>query len=445
MPKERHPPGHARGRGRHVRAALTAAQRPPRSAGGTEAAADSGRRAAVVAPSAAGRAAVRAPPPAARRGGRRAASTVAAQPQESSPGSVSSPREADNLGADLASQIRDLVGELVKDALQAHLPSVITGAAASDGASPAAGPTWAPVAGRATAVAARDVSGPAAGLVAGPVAEAVAGPSAVGVPAGLRQPSAGSSSQCSAGTGIIQGTTEPDFSSQAELPMFPLFSVEAGDLSYAVSPAMRQKIVEHKYIELGALLAPAHELPSEVDSRQFASDGPRPSPGARIVHTFSGWCTAFLRFAGIYLAAHSGDAAGLLAHMRQVSYLHSQGLGYAWREFDAQFRRARELAPSHHRWGAMSASSPIWLNAVASGAGSRAGSAASRASAKPFRGPRRDLCNMYNAGTCRRRPCPYQHACRSCLGPHGAARCPRRGAAARAHPAGNDAKLRGPQ
>ena len=71
------------------------------------------------------------------------------------------------------------------------------------------------------------------------------------------------------------------------------------------------------------------------------------------ITTFGSWCTAFLRYAGLYLAAHLQDAAGLIEHKRQVAYLHSKALSLAWKEFDVQFRRARKLAPALYLWGAM--------------------------------------------------------------------------------------------
>ena len=104
-----------------------------------------------------------------------------------------------------------------------------------------------------------------------------------------------------------------------------------------------------------------------------------------MVHSLSAFC------------GHPQDAAGLLAHMCQVSYLHSRGLGLGWREFNVPLRRAREIAPAH-RWGAMSASSPIWL----SGAGTRTVTSEGGTPDVPFRG----VCFQLNAVSCLRRSCP---------------------------------------
>ena len=68
----------------------------------------------------------------------------------------------------------------------------------------------------------------------------------------------------------------------------------------------------------------------------------------------------------VYLQAHPADALGL-NYMRQVSALTVPGLGLAWKEFDQQYRRAREILPDMYRWGEEEANSPIWLNAIARG------------------------------------------------------------------------------
>ena len=111
--------------------------------------------------------------------------------------------------------------------------------------------------------------------------------------------------------------------------------------------------------------------------------------------------------------------------MRQVSRLTAPNLGLAWREFDGQFRRARELAPSVHRWGESGASSPLWLNAIASGIAAGAGMG-------PFVHAPGDgtgsVCFGYNtASGCKRPACKYAHICRRCRAKHSAVVCSFRG------------------
>ena len=206
----------------------------------------------------------------------------------------------------------------------------------------------------------------------------------------------------------------------------PIFAAD-GEHAVPVSAALRLRIVEDKYVDLGLLLEPSSQVYNNPAATFELVNGLlRPATRAqRTIQTFGGWSLAFLRFTGIYLSAHPNAAAGLLAHMRQVSQLTASGLGLAWREFDEAFRRARELAPGLHPWGGMTASSAIWLQAVARGVG---GAAKSRSAApqptvrRPFR-----ICFSFNRpGGCTTRQCRFQHRCAACQGPHPASRCPRR-------------------
>ena len=214
------------------------------------------------------------------------------------------------------------------------------------------------------------------------------------------------------------------------VPLAAVFTPEAGDFSVSVSASLRQKIIEHKFVNLSQLLSDSDSPPPTNDTFHVVDGRIQMPVASKQIFTFSEWCTAFLRYAGIYLSAHPGDAHGILLHMRQVSYLHGKGLGYAWREFDLQFRRARELNTDHHKWGVMQSSSSMWLNAIASGAGSRGGSVVPSAATRSRPGgPRavfRRVCFAFNEGSCRRTACLFRHVCRSCGGVHSWHHCFRR-------------------
>ena len=212
------------------------------------------------------------------------------------------------------------------------------------------------------------------------------------------------------------------------VPLAAVLTPEAGDFSVSVSASLRLKIIEHKFVNLSQLLSDSDSPPPTNDTFSVVEGRIQVPVVPKKIFTFSAWCTAFLRYAGIYLSAHPGDAYGMLNHMRHVSYLHGKGLGYAWREFDRQFRRARELDTAHHKWGVMQSSSSMWLNAIASGAGLRGGSAAVPNAATGSRpgGPRaafRNVCFAFNEGSCRRTACPFRHVCRSCGGIHSWHQC----------------------
>lgn len=207
----------------------------------------------------------------------------------------------------------------------------------------------------------------------------------------------------------------------------------------AVPPSVAAQIVGHQYVDLGSLIDETRTLPSRPADAGFLHGpdgrGQSAAPRRQIPH-FGAWATAFLRYAAVYSTAHPADVAGLLEHMHQVASLQTPGLGFAWREFDEGFRRARAIHPAAHPWGSTAANSTLWLSAVARGiAGTQSGAHRSVSSAGTVRinrtasppGAFRAACPGYNrpAG-CRRYPCPLRHECRICRGPHSMVICNRR-------------------
>ncbi|XP_043217238.1 uncharacterized protein LOC122379263 isoform X2 [Amphibalanus amphitrite] len=217
-------------------------------------------------------------------------------------------------------------------------------------------------------------------------------------------------------------------------PYDPLESPESSPLGNAqvvcdgtetVSAALRQKIVEDRFVDLGLLLDHADGARAETNQAFQLVDGQlRPASRApRVITSFGTWCIAFLRYAGVYVQSRPAAAAGLMAHMRQVGQLTGAGLGLAWREYDEAFRKAREVAPQCHEWGTTASSSPLWLQAVARGIGTAA--RVGNPPVRPVETPMRFRpCFAYNtARGCPARSCRYQHACRTCRGDHPATRC----------------------
>ena len=198
------------------------------------------------------------------------------------------------------------------------------------------------------------------------------------------------------------------------------------DLHINVAASLRQNIISHRFVNLGVLLDGTDRDNTQPEGSFMLVDGRlRPARPPRTIGTFAAWSTAFLRYAGIYLQAHPTDALGLINHMRQVSALTAPGLGLAWKEFDEQYRRAREISPDMHRWGEAEANSPMWLNSIARGiAGASAGQARGTPGATRFR----PICLSFNRiGGCTRGRCNYLHVCRVCRQAHSALRCPQSG------------------
>ena len=420
MPKIKHSAGRTRARPTRAGVAASALRRraPPEAADDAVAAASAPatrqRRSTASGPAAAAEvadnaaAAASAPAPRQRRSAASGLAAAAAEVADNSaaaasapaprqrPSAVSGPAAAAGAAAAEAplpsgQQFKTMVQDIVRECLQQSAPR-------PDGGGPVAGST--------------DY------MTGGPIINSVPAYSVSEAPPPLHTQSAALALDQQYGDAPM---TVPDESSQGQ--MVPGVSAEAGDLALTVAPGLRQKIIEHKFIDLGLLLSSTAEPPPSSSTFQVVAGRIQAPAANRQITSFAAWCTAFLRFAGLYLSAHPSDAAGLLMHMRQVSYLHSKGLGYAWREFDILFRRARELAPAQHRWGMMTASSSIWLSAVATGAGPRGPTNyGPSTTARGFQ-----VCYQFNDGSCRRRErCPYQHVCRVCRGPHSQVHCPRR-------------------
>ncbi|XP_043190928.1 zinc finger protein ZFPM1-like [Amphibalanus amphitrite] len=382
------------------------------------------RSAAAAAASGAGATSRRTPAAAARR----QAAVMATTPPNPGRGHAATTSAAAASPPDAAvidpAALQTMVGDMVRAAVAAALP-------ASEPSPPA---TVAVQRGPAQ----RLQDGPAAHLTSAdhaytPAAELQAGPMAL--PAVL-----------SGAPPTAAGPAPPAHLPAAQLPVAgrppaPVENAAGDDLAAraAVSPAVAALIVSHQFIDLNTLLNDS--IPPAEPGLFCLIDGRlRPSVQRRPIPHFGAWATAFLRYAAVYLAAHPADASGLLRHMQQVSSLQAPGLGFAWRDFDEAFRRARGLCPEAHPWGSTAATSPIWLTAIARGiAGSRAGSAAGVSgegrggSSRPAAasGSFRALCLGYNrAAGCRRSPCLFRHECRLCRGPHSVLACPRRAAPA---------------
>ena len=197
-----------------------------------------------------------------------------------------------------------------------------------------------------------------------------------------------------------------------------------GNPAESVGVGIRQRIADDKYIALNVLLE-AGDRDDVTPAFQLINGLLQPmSRSPRVIGTFGAWCTAFLKFASIYLEAHPDAAAGLMSHMRQVCHLTAPGLGLAWREFDETFRKSREVAPDKHPWGETASSSPMWLQAVAKGIGGNNQQQVPQSKPGGTGEATFRTCIAYNSARgCIMRGCRYQHACRVCRGFHPVYRC----------------------
>jgi len=203
----------------------------------------------------------------------------------------------------------------------------------------------------------------------------------------------------------------------------------------SVPVALRQKIVAHHYINLGLLTEGADPALEDPACLQLVNGQLRQVRTAKEITSFASWCAAFLQFAGVYLDAHPTDAIGIVSHMLQVSQLTAPGLGLAWKVFDEQFRRAREMRPELHPWGQTASCSQLWLQSVARGVGGAARNGAATAagpSGLPAARGALKPCFAFNRHGCQSSAsdCEWAHQCRRCAGPHPIRDCPQLGTAA---------------
>ncbi|KAF0308924.1 hypothetical protein FJT64_019902 [Amphibalanus amphitrite] len=100
--------------------------------------------------------------------------------------------------------------------------------------------------------------------------------------------------------------------------VYGVLAAGAGQVTILPIPP-RTRIVTDKYVALGLLLDGEDSLPDQAPAFQLLDGLLRPMARTpRTITTFGVWSTAFLKYAAVYVEAHPGAAAGLLAHMRQV-------------------------------------------------------------------------------------------------------------------------------
>ena len=246
------------------------------------------------------------------------------------------------------------------------------------------------------------------------------------------------------GPGLPGQTTDAAHAPPADIAIGQPSAQVAGNAAAraTVHPAVASQIIGHQYINLGTLLddpsRPSPSPPGGAGPAHSTEGRPQQATQHRLLPHFGAWSTAFLRYAAVYATAHPADTAGLLEHMTQVASLQTPGLGFAWREFDEGFRRARAINPAAHPWGSTTANSALWLTAIARGIASAqggvtrsgaSGGTALRSRVSGFQSTFRPAtaCIAYNRPTgCRRYPCPFRHECRICRGPHSMAACTHR-------------------
>ena len=136
------------------------------------------------------------------------------------------------------------------------------------------------------------------------------------------------------------------------------------ELAVHVPSQLKQKIWEHKYINIALLLKGNAEL-AEIFSGGVlhVSDGKveaRPKQTKEKVNSIEQWTEAFLIFMSIYLSRYPGKTQELLKYISVIRDAAVKFPNYAWRHYDEQFRvrQAEKVA----NWGKIN--SDLWLRTM---------------------------------------------------------------------------------
>ena len=231
----------------------------------------------------------------------------------------------------------------------------------------------------------------------------------------LKEPTSNSVSQQTA----QNSATENAFPSLSlDVVEEPVNMVRCADdeLAVHVPSQLKQKIWEHKYINIALLLKGNAEL-AEIFSGGVlhVSDGKveaRPKQTKEKVNSIEQWTEAFLIFMSIYLSRYPGKTQELLKYISVIRDAAVKFPNYAWRHYDEQFRvrQAEKVA----NWGKIN--SDLWLRTmpVSSTTFSFQPNVSQFGSCRDFN----------NKGFCNFHRCRYQHSCDLCGSSfHGMIRC----------------------
>lgn len=174
-----------------------------------------------------------------------------------------------------------------------------------------------------------------------------------------------------------------------------------------VSDALRAKVVEGGYIELGSLLhSPSVQREKGGNLVVVGDQIMLNHQKAAKIGDIEKWTDAFMIYISIFARAHPDKLQDLLNYMSNVRLGAKRYGGLGWKYYDEQYRMRKALDPSstwavdHELWMLYMYYSPP-------------GSTTSR----------QQKCWGFNNGRCGYRPCRFSHMCFKCAGNHPAVNC----------------------
>ncbi|XP_056003510.1 uncharacterized protein LOC125663021 [Ostrea edulis] len=192
-----------------------------------------------------------------------------------------------------------------------------------------------------------------------------------------------------------------------------------------VVQAIRQKIIEGRYIDLVSLLPPKaggggrerereRERERKLVMNNLGEIVTRDSTPKRI-ESIEKWTDVMLNFAAIYLKEHPAKNIDLLKYIQTVRM--GAGRGYKWwYEYDIQYR-LRKVNDPGSSWGEVD--SELWLMYMTPSSVETHTLSLKQAPAAAGK------CYDFNfQGSCSKFPCFYDHMCLRCNGQHAMMHCP---------------------
>lgn len=185
-------------------------------------------------------------------------------------------------------------------------------------------------------------------------------------------------------------------------------------LDVNVSDAVKQKIINGEYVDLGQLL---QRRPGPDKSKCLTiEDGllvVQSKPFTTKITDINQWTDAFLIFASIFSSAHPESTSGLFKYMHTVRLGARRSSGLGFKFYDEQYRLRKASNPSSS-WGLVD--QELWLLYMFYGQQSGTPSL--------YSGGRSLKCYAYNfSGNCTKPQCFYMHKCLTCSGAHPSIRC----------------------
>lgn len=185
-------------------------------------------------------------------------------------------------------------------------------------------------------------------------------------------------------------------------------------LDYNVTDAIKQKIINGEYIDLGQLLqrrtGPDKSKCLTIEDGQLVV---QQKQSILKINDINQWTDAFVIFSSIYSAAHPESVAGLFKYIHTVRLGAKRSAGLGWKFYDEQYRLKKASNPSTS-WGVVD--QELWLLYMYYGTQSNNASFSS--------GNRYLKCYNFNfSGICHKAPCFYLHKCLNCSGNHPSIKC----------------------